>query len=210
MGRAIKHHGQRIEGGSRPLFERPWAKNQASPREARMTAKYFVAAVAMSLAVAGQAFAAESVAIAAASAAVVDIDNGQVTPRISKSVPRSVRMKLEDGFELATERVREVPECRGLFERLGADGVEMLRTTMYYTPEKYIESGVGRRSYAFTEVGVRVTWVCRRFAELSDYRAAMVVIHEALHYAGLTEAPLDPDGMRSREINTMVAKACDL
>jgi len=175
-----------------------------------MTAKYFVAAVAVVFSVSGPVFAADTVVTTAVSAAVVNRDDSTVTPRISKSVPRSVRKKLEAGIELATERLREVPECRALFEPFGVDGVEKLRTTMYYTPEKYIESGVGRRSYAFTEVGVRVTWVCRRFADLTDYRAAMVVIHEALHYAGLTEAPLDPNGMRSREISSMVAKACGL
>jgi hypothetical protein len=121
-----------------------------------------------------------------------------------------VRKALEAGFELATERVREVPECQALFERFGADGVEKLRNTMYYTPERNIEYGIARRSNAFTEVGVRVTWVCRRFRELSDEEAAMVVIHEALHYAGLTEAPLDPAGMRSPEINAMVEEACAL
>ena len=131
-----------------------------------MTAKYLVAAVAMSLTIAGQAFATESVATAVASVAVVDIENEQITPRISKSMPRAVQKKLENGFELATERVREVPECRALFESLGADGIEKLRFTMYYTPEVYIEKGVGRKSYAFTEVGVRVTWVCRRFEDI--------------------------------------------
>jgi hypothetical protein len=175
-----------------------------------MTAKYLVAAVAVVLTVSGQAFAADTVATVAATSAVVHMDDAPVTPRISKKVPRSVRKKLEAGIDLAAERLREVPECRALFEPFGADGVEKLRSTMYYTPEVYIEKGVGRKSYAFTEVGVRVTWVCRRFADLTDYKAAMVVIHEALHYAGLTEAPLDPNGMRSREINSMVAKACGL
>ena len=81
---------------------------------------------------------------------------------------------------------------------------------MYYAPKANVESRFGRRSYALTEVGGRVTWVCQGFAELTDHRAAMVVIHEALHYAGLTEAPLDPAGMRSPEINAMVEEACAL
>jgi hypothetical protein len=43
---------------------------------------------------------------------------------------------------------------------------------------------------------------------LSLDRAAMTVIHEALHHGGLREAPADPDAMNAREINTMVLHAC--
>ena len=38
--------------------------------------------------------------------------------------------------------------------------------------------------------------------------AAAVLIHEALHYAGLSEQPRDPQGMHARDIDRMVKKAC--
>jgi len=38
----------------------------------------------------------------------------------------------------------------------------------------------------------------------------MVIIHEALHHAGLTEYPQDPNGMTSNQINGMVAEQCGL
>jgi hypothetical protein len=50
----------------------------------------------------------------------------------------------------------------------------------------------------------------KRLRELFDEQAAMVIIHEALHHAGLSEYPQDPDGMTSRAINGMVMEQCGL
>ena len=36
----------------------------------------------------------------------------------------------------------------------------------------------------------------------------MTLLHEALHHAGLTEKPADPDGMTAREIDGMVNNVC--
>jgi hypothetical protein len=38
----------------------------------------------------------------------------------------------------------------------------------------------------------------------------MVIVHEALHHAGLNEYPKDPDAMTSKQINGMVMKHCGL
>jgi hypothetical protein len=46
-------------------------------------------------------------------------------------------------------------------------------------------------------VGSPSTFVCRLFQRLGDERAAVVLIHEALHHAGLTEYPQDPEAMTS-------------
>ena len=45
-------------------------------------------------------------------------------------------------------------------------------------------------------------------SRLSDERAAMLVVHEALHHAGLSEKPLNRRCMTSLEINTLVGKKC--
>ncbi len=63
---------------------------------------------------------------------------------------------------------------------------------------------------AFTYVGSPQTRLCRRFASMAPARAAVTVLHEALHGAGLTESPLNPDGMTPREIDHMVMEACGL
>jgi len=133
----------------------------------------------------------------------------EVEPWINSRMPRKARAKLEAAFDLALQRVREVPECGDLFRELGADGVEMLETALYFpigSPTKEVE--MCGTADAFTYVGDAPTFLCRKFYRLSDERAAMVVVHEALHHAGLTEWPSDPDGMKSIAINRMVSESC--
>jgi hypothetical protein len=132
-----------------------------------------------------------------------------VVPVIAGSMPDTVAKKLGLAFELAVEKVRDVPECGALFAELGCDGVDMLASTLYIPAHPLNEESVCRRgAAAYTMVGASQTWVCRRFSALSLDRAAMTVIHEALHHGGLPEAPLDPEAMNTREINTMVSRAC--
>ena len=50
--------------------------------------------------------------------------------------------------------------------------------------------------------------LCKRFASLGTVHAAATLIHEALHFAGMSEKPLDPQGLEPREIDRMVKKAC--
>ncbi len=131
-------------------------------------------------------------------------------PWIHGDMPDDVKARLEAGFELATKRVQEVPECRALFEGLGADALETLRTGLYFPINSHRkERAVCGSAVAFTNVGAAPTFLCRDFARLSDERAAMYVIHEALHHAGLTEKPHDQGAMTSREINSMVTTACN-
>jgi hypothetical protein len=122
-----------------------------------------------------------------------------------------MKARLEAGFDLAVKKVADVPECRGLFEALGADAIETLRTGLYFPIGSHRkEKVVCSRAVAYTNVGAAPTFLCRDFSRLSDDRAAMYVIHEALHHAGLTEKPHDQGAMTSRAINTMVANACQL
>ena len=63
---------------------------------------------------------------------------------------------------------------------------------------------------AVTHVGAAPTIVCRHISRYTDEEAAKVLIHEALHHAGLTEAPQDPEAMTGRVINQLVKKKCEL
>ena len=65
-------------------------------------------------------------------------------------------------------------------------------------------------SSAFTEVGSSVTYLCRDFGRLAPEQAAIRLVHEALHHAGLPEAPADPTALASAEINELVARDCRL
>jgi hypothetical protein len=161
-----------------------------------------------------EASRADSAAVAAVlheeSSAAGD-DETVCRPTISTKMMAKNRHKISDAFELALDRVREVPECRGLFEGLGADWKESLGRIVFLPIGRAQGRGdVCRGKSAYTMVGGGPVRVCREFSRLSDTQAAMVIIHEALHHAGLTEYPLDPDGMTSNAINGMVAESCGL
>jgi hypothetical protein len=154
------------------------------------------------------------VAAAAVAVSAVSADSGAPAicePTISSKVSVKNRRKILDAFDVAIERVREVPKCRQLFADLGADGMGALDMTVFLPIARArAPGGVCRGSSAYTLVGGGPIWVCRDFSRLSDIQAAMVIIHEALHHAGLSEHPRDPNGMTSISINQMVMKECGL
>jgi hypothetical protein len=136
-------------------------------------------------------------------------------------MPAPVKEKLEAGFEIAVERIRSVKACADLFNRLGADGIEMLKTGLFFPVDTYRREvevcgrnpgGQTRfsKNLAYTTVGGAPTWICRDFSKVTDMHAASTVIHEALHHAGLSERPIDRTAMSSVEISKMVKKACGL
>jgi len=135
---------------------------------------------------------------------------GSIEPWIHPSMPSLLEKKLRAGFDIALQRVTEVQSCSDLFAKLRADGVETLKTGLYFPASPARETSVCRRSMAQTFVGDAPTWICRRMESSSDEKAAMVIIHEALHHSGLTEKPRDRRAMSSGAINVMVSKDCDL
>lgn len=142
------------------------------------------------------------------------LDGGRLTtvePRINVKMSDKNRDQLVTAVEIALERVRDVPECRGLFSELGADGIETLRKISFYPIGRHeAKPNVCTSAVAYTYVGGGPTWICRKFWRLPDQRAAMVVLHEALHHAGLTERPRDPEGMTAAAISRMVTERCRL
>jgi hypothetical protein len=135
---------------------------------------------------------------------------GTDDPRVSGTLyPRTLE-KLQEAFPAAVERVRENPECNNLFAQLGSDGLEKLATSLYYRSTPAMERNVCQRgSVAFTFINSPQVRLCKRFASLGTERAATVLIHEALHFAGMTEQPRDPDGPYPSDIDRMVKKACN-
>jgi hypothetical protein len=135
-------------------------------------------------------------------------DVQSTVPKTAMFEPGKRTEKLQEAFSVAIERVQEIPQCGGLFAELGADGVEMLSATIYMPTHPMDEQTLCQTAAAFTWVGGAHTRLCRRFSSLSTERAAMTLIHEALHHAGLTEKPADPEAMTAREIDNMVGDAC--
>ena len=183
-----------------------------------MAAKSVVLCVGVLVAVVSTAWADDAVetvdGVSARDATVVAESSGQQLsfgPKINAKMSAKNRDQLVVGFQVALDKLREVPECSELFTELGADGIDTLGK-VYYFPIGYHEAkaDVCHGTVAYTMVGGGPTWVCRDFWRLSDDEAAMIIIHEALHHAGLPERPADPDAMTSAGINRMVIKNCGL
>ena len=158
-------------------------------------------------------------AIPAVAGAVYHGHEETVEPWVHRKMAPNVRAQLEAGFDLAVERLREIAACSDLFTKLGTNGIEMLKTGLYLPVHSYRHEVVvcGRDPaansregdiLAYTQVGGAPTWICRNFARVSIETAAVAVIHEALHHAGMSEWPRDRTAMSSVEITEMIKRQC--
>jgi hypothetical protein len=130
-------------------------------------------------------------------------------PNLRGALPSAVEDALREAFQVALDRVREIPGCRSLFEEFARSGNQRLTTTMYSPPgEKSSNTACSRGALAYTHVGSSITHLCRGFAGLSTDQAAIVLIHEALHYAGMKEAPFYRGARTSKKINELVRDRC--
>jgi len=125
------------------------------------------------------------------------------------SMDAGIRFKLERAHAVALQRVAEVETCGGLFADFEADGLEMLLRSVYLQANPGQEHEVcGLGAAAWTAVGRPHTTLCPRFSRMTTDRAAIILIHEALHFAGMKEKPHDPDAMSSAQINRLVSDRC--
>ncbi len=129
-------------------------------------------------------------------------------PAVAKSRP--VKEKLTTAYHLAVDRLREVSECRALFASLEADGVEALTRSVYARANAGMEATWCRHAVAGTTVGKKMVFLCRRFSGLPVEEAATILIHEAMHRAGMSEAPLDANALTGDEISSIVRRSCFL
>lgn len=147
--------------------------------------------------------------------ALVDMPDhpSMYVPRVRDALRPSVLRALALAYPLAVTKVRTVVSCRALFERLGAGPVQSLMNS------RYRAASPGRQSradpcqcgaVAITGVGSPDVRLCLNFGSLPVSSAAVVLLHEALHYAGLGEWPSTPDAMTPGQINLMVRDACGL
>jgi len=132
-----------------------------------------------------------------------------VEPTVIGNLLVPVGRRLRFGFSLALLSLRTHRECAALFSELGADGLEVLAQTRYESASLDLLSGAcGSGVPAYTKVGSYLIKLCPGFVALSVRGAALTVIHEALHSAGLSEKPADQATLTSREINRMVQLNC--
>jgi len=132
-------------------------------------------------------------------------------PTVEGKTPETlVIRRLYAGFGIALQRVHKRDGCSDLFIRLGADGVEVLSGTTFTFARSKRAAEICADANAFTTVGGSTVWICRGFGWLTEKDAATVLIHEALHGAGLGEQPSDPEGLTPEEIDERVKKKCGL
>lgn len=118
---------------------------------------------------------------------------------------------LRGAFRHAVDSLRRHDSCRELFTALGGQGERLLARSVYVRAKTHEESQIcGRRVAAFTSLGSPVTRLCRNFRRLGTEKGALILLHEALHYAGQPEAPHEPDAPTSQELNDRVASSCGL
>ncbi|MBI4914972.1 MAG: hypothetical protein HY825_03935 [Acidobacteria bacterium] len=135
-----------------------------------------------------------------------------VKPIASATVPSPLRARLATSFRMALNQLNTRATCRDLFEQLHANGPVMLATTIYIASDGEHEVQMCDRAggAAYTWLGQPTTYLCPSFAQLSPKDAAMSLLHEALHYAGLPERPVHRGAMSSREISALVRTRCGL
>jgi hypothetical protein len=129
-------------------------------------------------------------------------------PALAGKPTRNVLAQLQKGYRSALRRVYHVERCQELFSRLGADGLEVLQGTTYVVASSEWEKTICEDAEAFTTVNGSQVTLCGGFGWISDRDAAIVLLHEALHNAGLTEQPSDPDGPTPEQIDRMVEVHC--
>ena len=140
-------------------------------------------------------------------------DGGKgLRPIFARGLEPFTRRRLSTAFPVALRHLNEAPACRALYEGLGTDGLLALSTTVYVSTASSDSAGVcsALNAVALTRVGQGTTILCPTFADLSTVRAAVTLLHEALHYAGLPERPADPAALSSLEITRLVRNRCGL
>ena len=138
--------------------------------------------------------------------------NRQIRPTIEGGMPMKYRFVLNSALGVASNRLAKLESCSGLFSEMGADGHEQMASAAYHMASTDQEESIcyQRKADAFTEVrGTRIG-LCNKFAKLTKSEAAVKLIHEALHHAGMSERPMDPTALSSREINQLVRASCAL
>ena len=134
----------------------------------------------------------------------------KIKPKFAPGMSKSLRRGVEVGFGTALSRLHRLPLCRALFDGLRLRANEVLGSTPYELarePEivaRCRKKGVVAVSYVH---GKRIH-LCEGFYSLSLNERAVIIIHEALHGAGMSEWPSDPQASTAGEISLIVEKAC--
>lgn len=133
---------------------------------------------------------------------------GSGSPTYGNPLTPDMQFEVNHATSTALDRLRDIPSCGALFADLNrTDGVWVIQNTEYRQWQENTRCQTGGVA-AFTTLNRLEVYLCDRFASLSSSTQAATLIHEALHSAGLEEAPTYPDAMTSSEIQAMVNAQC--
>ena len=124
-----------------------------------------------------------------------------------------VGAQLQIARELAVTRLQEQERCRDLFLANDANGIDLLRNSTFRlaTPTEHERVCRRRRAALFTHIAGSEIVVCTgEFQRLPVRHRAAMLLHEALHHAGVSEQPFDPDALTSAELTRLVELRCRL
>lgn len=127
-------------------------------------------------------------------------------PTTSGFLPPPVKCRLESAFALAFQLIDGRTRCEALFAPLGQRGTDAIQRMVFFSAANGGPCRTG--APAFNYFGRPLTGVCDAFGRLDLQEAAVQVIHEALHVAGMNEYPNDPQGLTPHEISALVRTAC--
>lgn len=121
---------------------------------------------------------------------------------------------------LALKQLSRRPACRALFKSLGYSGAQLVADATFKpaSPAERRQICQRRRGALFTTGGALFTTVggaeitlCPEpFLRLSTRTQAALLLHEALHHAGVSEQPFDPDGLTPEALTRLVEHKCRL
>lgn len=159
-------------------------------------------------------------------------NRGDGGPRLPDNRPRDLGRggQLTEGQRAAQARGRirakmsfdNYPACRDLFKDYAKphnDGQWVLDNIFVSNGEGLrdedgripcSERVAGRPVSAWARTRGRNVYLCKAFETLGANDAAIRLIHESLHIAGLGENPPDPGAMTAPEINALVKQKCQL
>jgi len=160
---------------------------------------------------AGSAAGPASTSVAVARVAGVARDGAAIRPAVLDNLADAVRRQLFLAFSVAQRRLHDSATCRELFTGLGADGLATLARARYGAGAFDVVHGrCPGGAAAVTAVRSAEVRLCPGFAVLKTTDAAVILLHEALHSAGLGEKPPDPAALTAPEINRLVRTSCGL
>ncbi len=141
-----------------------------------------------------------------------DRESQSLVPLLSPNLSLVEQDAVTAAFHDAVRRIDEYSSCRALFDDLVVDGRRALAKSFYEpAAEPRVKLLCNRyRAAAISVVNGDRVFLCRRFNRLTPTGKVAVLIHEALHGAGLSEAPLDPEAQTAAEITSMVKLACSI